>query len=80
MSRISSVMEQELETKTKDKAACSPLGQLLLERGLIIPQDLEFAMDHQKYSKKLLGEILVRMGALSQKDLEAVLSEQKKSA
>ncbi len=78
MSRIDSVME-ELETKTKDKAAYNPLGQLLLERELIIPQDLEFALDHQKYNKTLLGEILVRMGALKRKDLEAVLAEQKKS-
>ncbi len=77
MRRIDSVME---EVETKGKTVYGPIGQLLLERELIILQDLEFALDHQKYSKALLGDILVRMGALKRKDLEAVLSEQKKSA
>ncbi len=53
-----------------------PIGQLLLEGGFIILQDLEFALEHQKYGKGALGDILVRIGALEQEDLEKVLSIQ----
>lgn len=53
-----------------------PIGQLLIRGGFIIPQDLDFALEHQKYSKEALGDILVRMGALEQEDLEKVLSLQ----
>lgn len=54
------------------------LGQLLLESGLILPQDLEFALEHQKHGFGLLGEILVRIGALNRKDLELALGYQRR--
>lgn len=49
------------------------LGQLLVAGELITAQDLDFALEHQKYSDEPLGEILVRMGALDKKDLEKIL-------
>lgn len=49
------------------------LGELLLKGGFIIPQDLEFALEHQKYTNAPLGDILVRMGALDPEDLDKVL-------
>ncbi len=49
------------------------LGQLLVKGGFIIPQDLEFALEHQKHTNGLLGDILVRMGALQAEDLDQVL-------
>ena len=61
------------ETGKKD---VRPIGELLMEQGRIVPQDLEFALDHQKNSHDLLGQILVRMGALAEADLNEVLVEQ----
>ncbi|HAS54059.1 MAG: hypothetical protein A2X56_06520 [Nitrospirae bacterium GWC2_57_13] len=52
------------------------IGELLLEQELIIQHDLDFALEHQKYSKETLGEILVRMGALDLGDLEKTLAAQ----
>lgn len=53
-----------------------PIGQLLMEKNRIVPQDLEFALDHQKNSHELIGQILVRMGALCETELNEVLIEQ----
>ncbi len=54
-----------------------PLGALLLADEVILPQDLEFALEQQKHTRELLGQILVRMGALGQADLSVVLEIQK---
>ncbi len=53
-----------------------PIGALLLAEEIILPQDLDFALDHQKYTKQPLGEILVRIGALDKKDLSKILELQ----
>jgi hypothetical protein len=53
-----------------------PIGQMLMESNAIIPQDLEFALDHQQFSNELLGQILLRMGAVTDNDLNAVLDAQ----
>jgi len=53
------------------------LGTLLVVHKLILPQDLEFALDHQKFSGQLLGEILVRIGALEPDDLDRILTLQR---
>ncbi len=53
-----------------------PIGHLLIESNAIIPQDLEFALDHQQYSHELLGQILLRMGAVNEEDLKSALTEQ----
>jgi hypothetical protein len=55
-----------------------PIGAMLIAEDHILPQDLDFALEHQRYSKGLIGEILVRMGAVGQAELEQVLSVQKK--
>lgn len=62
-----------VETK---QAGVRPIGQMLMERDRIVPQDLEFALDHQKNSSELIGQILVRMGALGETELDEVLIEQ----
>ncbi len=64
------------EMVTKNSKIKVPIGTLLLADGLILPQDLEFALDHQKYSQQLLGQILVRMGALTQYELDRILKLQ----
>ena len=55
-----------------------PIGSMLVAEEYIIPQDLDFALEHQKHSKGLIGEILVRIGAVEPRHLEKVLTIQKK--
>jgi hypothetical protein len=54
-----------------------PIGALLLAEEIILPQDLDFALDHQKHSRQLIGEILVKIGALNPDDLKKVLELQR---
>jgi len=61
------------------KEGVRPLGQILMEKDQIVPQDLEFALDHQKNSPDLIGQILVRMGALGEAELNEVLVEQSRT-
>jgi hypothetical protein len=53
---------------------------MLVAEEYIIPQDLDFALEHQKHGKGLIGEILVRIGAVEPNELEKVLMLQKKLA
>lgn len=57
-----------------------PIGSMLVAEEYIIPQDLDFALEHQKHSKGLIGEILVRIGAVEPQELEEVLTIQKELA
>ena len=53
-----------------------PLGQLLVERGLLTTEELEAALDEQERSGGKLGEILLRNGLLSRLALLSSLNEQ----
>ncbi len=64
------------ELVVKHSEATVPLGTLLAAHKLILLQDLDFALEHQKFSKQLLGEILVRIGALEREDLDRMLELQ----
>lgn len=57
-------------------AVATPIGELLLQRGLITRQDLDKALSFQSQYKSRLGSVLVRLGALSEDSLLPVLSEQ----
>src|SRR5580692_1895773 len=58
-------------------AAATPLGQLLIDRGLIATEDLDRALELQRERRgEKLGKILVDMGFVAQRDLLAALSEQ----
>src|SRR5438067_3284170 len=54
-----------------------PLGQLLLNKGLIKPEDLERALEEQKRSnhQKLLGEVLVELGFCSEDQISESLAQ-----
>src|SRR3954449_4999215 len=54
-----------------------PLGQLLADRGLIKPEQLERALDEQRRSnnQKLLGEILVEMRFCTEDQITEALAE-----
>jgi general secretion pathway protein E len=55
----------------------TPLGQLLIHRGLIGADDLDRALELQKErAGEKIGKILVDMGFIAQRDLLAALSEQ----
>lgn len=70
-------MSSLLETVVRGSKTRIPLGKILVAYGLILPQDLDFALDHQKFSRQPLGEILVRIGALNPNDLERILQLQR---
>lgn len=53
-----------------------PLGELLLEKGLILPDELELALAEQGESGRLLGAILVERGYVSGPALAVALAEQ----
>ena len=52
-----------------------PLGQLLVQRGLLSADELEAALDEQERTGGLLGEILMRHGLLSKLALASSLHE-----
>ena len=53
-----------------------PLGELLVERGLVTPAQLEAALAEQAESGRRLGEIIVAKGLVSRERLTQVLLEQ----
>lgn len=55
------------------------LGQLLLERGIITPEQLEEVLELQKKSKKFIGELLIEKGYVKKEDIIEALTEQKKA-
>ena len=52
-----------------------PLGQFLLQRGLINAPDLDRALASQKLTNTRLGRLLVRLGAISEDNLLPALAE-----
>jgi len=52
------------------------LGQVLVSRGLITPEELGQALCQQRWSGEPLGQILMEMGALAPNQLERALQEQ----
>jgi general secretion pathway protein E len=52
------------------------LGEMLIERGKIEPEDLERALELQQERGDKLGKILTDMGSVAQRDVLAALSEQ----
>jgi predicted nucleic acid-binding protein len=53
-----------------------PLGEHLVERGFIVPRELEAALAEQERTGRKLGEILVSRGAITGAQLTRVLVEQ----
>jgi len=52
------------------------IGQMLIERNLITPDQLEAGLTEQKKSGGYIGETLIRMGYLRDEDFYPVLAEQ----
>ena len=49
------------------------LGQILMKRGLITPDQLKDALEIQKKEGGFLGEILVRLGHITERDIVVAL-------
>lgn len=52
------------------------LGEMLIERRLLTPEDLEQALEIQKERDEKIGKILVDLGFVATRDVMAALSEQ----
>jgi len=66
------------KTKGPERRTVPPIGAMLLAEEYIVPQDLDLALEHQRYSKSLIGEILMQLGAVEPTELLKVLTIQKK--
>ena len=53
-----------------------PLGQLLIEKGLLTESDLGLALAHQRDDGRPLGQILLAMGMVTEHELARTLTEQ----
>ncbi len=53
-----------------------PLGELLIEKGLLAEPDLVLALAHQRDNGRPLGQILISMGVLNEQELARTLAEQ----
>ena len=53
-----------------------PLGELLIEKGLLTQPDLVLALAHQRDDGRPLGQILISMGVLTEQELARTLAEQ----
>lgn len=53
-----------------------PLGELLIEKGLLTEPDLVLALAHQRADGRPLGQILISMGVLTEQELARTLAEQ----
>ncbi|MBU2063621.1 MAG: hypothetical protein KKF93_04420 [Candidatus Omnitrophica bacterium] len=65
---------------TSKKSKTKPIGQILIEKKLIMQEQLDKALEVQVQEGGLLGQILVKLGFISQESLDVNLYEQADSA
>ncbi|MCB9720648.1 MAG: hypothetical protein H6756_07210 [Candidatus Omnitrophica bacterium] len=58
------------------RASNKPLGELLIERGVINHEQLNLGIEKQKDIGGLLGEVLVELGFASERDIAQALTSQ----
>ncbi|HLB02429.1 MAG TPA: F0F1 ATP synthase subunit beta [Nitrospiria bacterium] len=64
------------QIRDQEERPARRLGNILVEKRLVLPEQLEIAIQAQKETGELLGSVLVRMGAITEQQLLQVLSEQ----
>ena len=52
------------------------IGQILVEQGYILPEQLDLALKEQTVTNLRIGEILVKNGWVTEKDLAEAISKQ----
>ncbi len=52
------------------------VGELLVEKGMITPQQLDSALEAQRTTHEFLGAVLVSQGSVSEEDLLRALADQ----
>jgi type II secretion system protein E len=52
------------------------LGEILVEKGIITPEELEAAVKKQHDTKEMIGQVLISMGLITERKLLQVLAEQ----
>ncbi len=60
--------------KQYKRTSQKPLGELLIERGIITHDQLQIAIAHQEKNGKLFGEILVELKFSTEKDIAQALT------
>ena len=70
------VTKRQLRYIIKEYKKRIPLGEYLLEKGIITPEDLEFALSQSASSLKPIGQTLISRGLISEEELAKFLSEQ----
>ena len=73
---VSATPESELTEQTPEGPGYLRLGEILIERKKIEPDELTRALELQNERGDKLGKILVDMGLIAQRDVLAALSEQ----
>src|SRR5206468_3491672 len=61
---------------TTVKRKAKQLGQILIEQGLITPEQLEHALEEHRRTPKSLGRTLIDLGLIKESDLVRALAEQ----
>ncbi len=67
---------EPVDSPNWNASAAPPLGQMLMNYGLISEGDLRKALSRQQKEKKRLGKILVSMGLVTYAQVAEVLEEQ----
>ena len=61
---------------TTVKRKSKQLGQILIELGMITPEQLEHALEEHRRTPKSIGRVLIDMGMIKEGDLVRALAEQ----
>ncbi len=78
---ISDVVRRIEAIKSPEKAFGKPVGEILVEKGDLSPQNLEAALSKQQCKPgKKIGRILIEEGATGSRQVSAALRDQKKAS
>src|SRR4051812_3739959 len=76
MNKRDSVQHHGILNKIKSHLESNRLGELLVIRGRLTPQDLKAALNRQSKENRPLGQILVSSGLIKRSDIFAAIATQ----
>ncbi|MDR2728371.1 MAG: Flp pilus assembly complex ATPase component TadA [Chitinispirillales bacterium] len=68
---LTAILGEQIQLKQKKR-----IGEILVEQGLITPEQLTSGLEEQKVSRELLGKCLVKLGFITESKLIDILSAQ----